>query len=64
MDKSSPQRFRTWLTQELDTIKAEVGDARFDSGCFHETARLFDEISTSAEFAPFLTLPSYPLLLD
>lgn len=56
--------FRNWLYQELDTIKSEVGETRYHNGRFEETAKLFDEISTSPDFSAFLTLPSYSLLTD
>lgn len=54
--------FHTWLYQELDTIKQEVGEARYAAGRFEQTADLFFELSTAEEFATFLTLPSYQLL--
>ena len=54
--------FHQWLYQELNTIKQEVGDARFAAGRFEQTADLFFELSTAKEFATFLTLPSYQLL--
>ncbi|PSV44402.1 malate synthase A [Photobacterium indicum] len=54
--------FRKWLNEELDTIKIEVGQNRYNNGRFKETAALFDQISTADEFAAFLTLPSYSLL--
>ncbi|MFM2587466.1 malate synthase A [Vibrio sp. TBV020] len=54
--------FHTWLYQELDTIKQEVGDTRYAAGRFEQTADLFFELSTAEEFATFLTLPSYQFL--
>lgn len=54
--------FHTWLYQELNTIQQEVGDTRYYAGRFNETADLFYELSTSKQFASFLTLPSYSLL--
>ncbi|WP_338165812.1 malate synthase A [Vibrio sp. 10N] len=54
--------FHTWLYQELKTIQQEVGDTRYYAGRFEETADLFYELSTSKQFANFLTLPSYSLL--
>ena len=54
--------FHQWLYQELETIKQEVGEARFAAGRFEQTADLFFELSTAKEFATFLTLPSYQLL--
>lgn len=54
--------FHSWLYQELDTIKQEVGEARYAAGRFEETANLFYQLSTAKAFAAFLTLPSYGLL--
>ena len=54
--------FHSWLYQELDTIKQEVGEARYAAGRFEETADLFYQLSTAEAFAAFLTLPSYGLL--
>ncbi|KOO14921.1 malate synthase [Vibrio xuii] len=54
--------FHTWLYQELNTIKQEVGDTRYAAGRFEQTADLFFELSTAEEFATFLTLPSYQFL--
>ncbi|MEZ8781563.1 malate synthase A [Vibrio splendidus] len=56
--------FHSWLYQELDTIKHEVGDSRYSAGRFEETADLFYQLSTAEEFAAFLTLPSYGLLQE
>ncbi|WP_428465179.1 malate synthase A [Photobacterium minamisatsumaniensis] len=56
--------FRQWLNEELDTIRSEVGDERYNKGRFEETAQMFDELSTTEEFAAFLTLPSYSLLTE
>ncbi|MFS1441813.1 malate synthase A, partial [Vibrio sp. 10N.286.46.E10] len=58
------QLFHSWLYQELDTIKHEVGDSRYTAGRFEETADLFYQLSTAEEFAAFLTLPSYGLLQE
>ncbi|MEZ9070859.1 malate synthase A [Vibrio splendidus] len=58
------QLFHSWLYQELDTIKHEVGDSRYAAGRFEETANLFYQLSTAEEFAAFLTLPSYGLLQE
>ncbi len=56
--------FQSWLYQELETIKNEVGDVRYAAGRFEETADLFYELSTAQEFAAFLTLPCYELLQE
>ncbi|OLQ81373.1 malate synthase A [Photobacterium proteolyticum] len=56
--------FREWLSQELDTIKFEIGEESYSQRRFEETATLFDDISTASHFANFLTLPSYSLLVE
>lgn len=56
------QLFHTWLYQEIETIKREIGDTRFRSGRYEETAELFYQLSTAIEFPAFLTVPSYELL--
>lgn len=56
--------FRRWLAQELDSIKYEIGADAYSQRRFEETATLFDNISTAEKFAAFLTLPSYPLLVE
>ena len=50
------------LPDELAKIRAEYGDARYDSGRFPEAIELFMRMSKSAEFDEFLSLPAYELL--
>ena len=47
------------LEEEMDAIRAEVGDARFDGGHFPLAMRLFDEMIRADDFEEFLTLPAY-----
>ncbi|HTN52951.1 MAG TPA: malate synthase A [Anaeromyxobacter sp.] len=56
------ERFRTVLAEEMDRIRLEVGDRRFEGGRFEEARALFERMSTQAEFQEFLTLPAYELL--
>ena len=60
--KITPQLYDEILPQELARIEKEIGSARFQSGKFETATRLFSEMSKSAEFAEFLTLPAYELL--
>jgi malate synthase len=55
-------RFRSVLTDEMSRLHAELGEERFGSGRFHEARDLFDQLATSEELAPFLTLAAYDLL--
>jgi malate synthase len=51
--------FGQLLEEEMDAIRAEVGDARFESGNFQRAMELFDEMIRADEFSDFLTLPAY-----
>ncbi len=48
-----------WITEELDNIRAEVGDTAFHRVRYVEAANLFRTLSTDADFPEFLTLPAY-----
>lgn len=50
------------LKEELEVIRQEVGDTRFEQGRFKEAATLMDNITTQDELVDFLTLPGYQLL--
>jgi malate synthase len=52
----------TFLDEEMDRIRTEVGEARFDSGHFPEAREIFESLSTSDELVEFLTLPAYERL--
>lgn len=54
--------FRGMLEQELEVVKQELGEARFDSGAFDQAAKLFEQLTTAEELADFLTLPGYQIL--
>ena len=51
--------FKTLLGEEMEKLRAVVGDERFRSGSFNRAAELFDRITKQEEFAPFLTLVAY-----
>ena len=48
--------------REMARIEKEVGGARFAAGNYDRAAKLFSEMSKSAEFAEFLTLPASELI--
>ncbi|MGM3174368.1 malate synthase A [Dickeya lacustris] len=54
--------FRQMLAQEMQVIRRELGDARFDGGRFEEAGRLMEQITTQDALIDFLTLPGYDLL--
>jgi len=58
----TPELYDELLSEELARIENEVGAARFESGHFAKASELFSEMSKSAEFAEFLTLPAYELI--
>jgi malate synthase len=57
-------RLRRVIDEEMDRIRNEVGDARFERGRFPLARRLFEQIATADELADFLTLPAYDHLLE
>lgn len=54
--------FRTLLAEELDKIKASIGEEQYASGKFGLASQLFDQITTDDQFVDFLTLPGYKYL--
>src|SRR5437899_4019385 len=53
---------RQFVQEELERIRQERGDARFDGGHFQEATRLFDELVGSESLEEFLTLKAYESL--
>jgi malate synthase len=51
--------FGQLFEEEMDGIRAEVGDKRFDSGHYALAGKLFDAMIRSETFTEFLTLPAY-----
>jgi malate synthase len=60
--KVTKELFRSVLEEELAKIQSSVGQERYKKGKYGEAAELFDRITTSDQFAEFLTLPSYERL--
>ncbi len=58
----TPALFETIYADEMARVRASVGEAVWQSGRFGEATRLFSQMSLSAEFEEFLTLPAYRLL--
>jgi malate synthase len=57
------ERVARTLDEELEVIRKELGDARFEAGAFRAARELFLEVSTSDELVEFLTLPAYERLI-
>lgn len=60
--KVTAELYDTLLADELRKIRAEYGDARYDSGHFPAAVELFMKMSKSDQFDEFLSLPAYELL--
>ena len=58
------ERFARVVDEEMQRIRKEVGDARFQGGRFPEARDLFVRMSTTPKFEDFLTLAAYDLLPD
>jgi malate synthase len=54
---------RRIIDEELQKTRAMVGDTRFKSGRYKEAAKLFRDLSESRDFADFLTLPAYDMIV-
>src|SRR5205823_5222735 len=53
---------RELIRQELQRIRSERGDERFDRGQFPAATQLFEELVSRESLEEFLTLKAYPLL--
>jgi malate synthase len=58
----TPDLFRATLADEMDKVRAAVGEKAFTGGRFGEAIHLFAEMSLSPDFEEFLTLPAYRLI--
>ena len=47
--------FREMLNEELQVVRDEVGEARYQDGRFREAAEMMDRLTTGDELADFLT---------
>jgi malate synthase len=61
-DPLTTDRFARVVDEEMQRVRREVGDARFQAGRFSEARELFVELCTAPRFEEFLTLPAYDLL--
>jgi malate synthase len=60
--KVTRERVEEVLQQEMDAIRAEVGEETWEKGRPDETRRVFEAVALREEFPEFLTLPAYELL--
>jgi malate synthase len=60
--KVTRERVREILDEEMERIRAEVGDEVWEKGRPDETRRVFEQVALGEEFPAFLTLPAYELI--
>jgi malate synthase len=58
----TPEWVRQVEDEELDKVRAAVGDERFRAGEYDQARELFDQVALADEFEEFLTLPAYERL--
>ncbi|MGF1741194.1 malate synthase A [Vibrio profundum] len=56
------QLFAQYLAEEIEVVKQEVGEQRFQQGRFTEAADLMSTLTTSEVLSDFLTIPGYDYL--
>ncbi|MBE4576861.1 malate synthase A [Vibrio navarrensis] len=54
--------FEQYLKEEIEVVKQEIGDARYQAGRFVEAAELMARLTISDELSNFLTVPGYDYL--
>ena len=60
--KVTRERVREVLDEEMERIRAEVGDDVWEKGRPRETREIFERVTLSDDFPAFLTLPAYEYL--
>ncbi|NJO01392.1 MAG: malate synthase A, partial [Bacteroidia bacterium] len=55
----SPQLYRQLLAEELDKIKALMGEQHYEAGKFSLATEIFNQLVTQDTFEDFLTLRAY-----
>ncbi|MDE3113668.1 MAG: malate synthase A [Chloroflexota bacterium] len=58
----TPDLVRKVEAEELEKIRAAVGDAFYRDGRYDQAAKLFERVALSKDFVEFLTLPAYELI--
>ncbi|HEX7417560.1 MAG TPA: malate synthase A [Steroidobacteraceae bacterium] len=53
------EMFRTLLGAELARLRSKAGELGYRGGNYEDAARILDELTTAAEFPPFLTIAAY-----
>jgi malate synthase len=60
--KVTVELVRRVIVEEMQRIRSERGEQRFQSGHFERAAKLFEEMVASPELDEFLTLRAYEIL--
>jgi malate synthase len=60
--KVTKELFESYLKQEVEVVKQEIGEERYQAGRFEEAAQLMAKLTTSDELTNFLTIPGYDYL--
>lgn len=60
----TPQRLAAVTDEEMQRVRSEVGDARFESGRFDTARELFTQLATADTLEDFLTLVAYDHITD
>jgi malate synthase len=61
--KVTPEFFTRALAEEMERVKREVGAGNYARGRFPAAIKLFRDISLADDFAAFLTIPAYKLIV-
>ncbi len=54
--------FRALLPGELEAVRTEIGEKRWNAGKYEEAAVMLDAMTAADDFAEFLTLPAYEVI--
>ena len=60
--KVTKELFESYLKEEVEVVKQEIGEERYQAGRFEEAAQLMVKLTTSDELTNFLTIPGYDYL--
>lgn len=60
--KVTNELFQKLLPEELAKVRMLLGEEAWKAGKYEEAAKLFDQITSSDDYAEFLTLPGYEWL--
>jgi malate synthase len=60
--KVTPELFQSVMADEMEKVRAALGETAVAAGRFADAERLFAEMSLAKEFPEFLTLPAYELI--